>query len=105
MQILHNVSMLSTRDGELPLQERNDALEGVEAKRRSNGGTQVRVGVDVVEHAPAVGCLQVLDAADVEPGGVDDSPRGCDSLCGNFGIGIELDRQGLGLVRHYADAG
>ena len=58
----------------------DDALERIEAECRGDRRTQVGVRVDVVEHAAAVRRLEVLDAADVEPGGTDDARRRLDGL-------------------------
>ena len=56
---------------QLTRQEVDHTFERIEAEGRGNRRPQVGVGVDVVEHAPAVEGLEVFDAADVES-----SPRG-----------------------------
>ena len=63
---------------QLALKEVDDALERIEAERGGDRRPQVRVGVDVVEDAPAVGRVEVLDAADVQPRCPDDPRRGLD---------------------------
>src|SRR5688572_33226916 len=76
---------------ELTPEKRRHPIEGVEAKRGRHRWTQIRVGVDVVEHAPAIRRLEVLDAADVEPRRVHDAPRCLDGLRRNVWIWVELD--------------
>src|SRR5688572_29526387 len=58
------ITVILADGGELELagQKIDDALERIEAERGGHGGPQVRVGVDVVEHAASARGLQVLDA-------------------------------------------
>src|SRR6185503_14889495 len=77
---------------ELVDQEIHHPLERIEPECRGDRGTQVRVGVDVVEHAPAVERIEIFDAADVEPRRADNLLRGRHGCAGYLGEWIELDR-------------
>jgi hypothetical protein len=63
----------------------HDAIEGIEAERGGDRRPEVRVGVDVVEHAAAVRCFEVLDATDVQTRRADDARGGIDGVCRNLG--------------------
>src|SRR5438105_14559883 len=73
-------------------EEVDDALEGLEAEGLGDRGTQVRVRVDVVEHQPPVGRLEIFDAADVELARGHDALAPLHRLRRHLGIRIELRR-------------
>ena len=64
----------------MPFEKIDDPLEGIEAESRGDRWPQVRVRVDVVEHATAVAAFQILDSADVELRSAHDSLRGLDRV-------------------------
>ena len=57
---------MSRADRGLLDQEVNDAFERINPPCGGNRGSQVRIGIDVVEDSAAIVCFQVLDAANVE---------------------------------------
>src|SRR5688572_32348776 len=77
----------------LARQERDDTVEGIEAKCFCDRGAQVRVCVDVVEHAPTVRRFQVLDSADVQPGRAHDRLSYLDSLARHLAVRVKLYRR------------
>src|SRR5438093_13538059 len=87
----------------LPHEEIDHALEWVEAELRGDRGPQVRVGIDVVKHEPAIGGLEVLDAADIELARGHDALAPCHGLRGHLAVRVELDRRRL--ARQLARAG
>ena len=78
---------------ELTRQEVHHPFERIEAERCGHGRPQVGVGVDVVEHAPAVDGLEIFDAADVQVCRSCDPLRRVDGVPGNLGERMELDRR------------
>src|SRR4029450_9395861 len=60
------------------------ALEWIETKRGGHRRAQVRVGVDVVEHAPATRSVQILDPAHRKSGCLHDPVRGANGIRRDF---------------------
>src|SRR4029450_13673610 len=77
-------------------------LEWIEAECRGDGRTEIRVGVDVVEHPSAIVSLQILDPTDIEPGRLHDPFCGFDRVSRHGWVRVELHRRGADGIRHLA---